>query len=160
MSLADHYGNGYFPAGQFRVTINGTRFFTYNSGSGGVEFALTDGHRNGKLPFCLHEKALWKLANFAADLGISQEQMRRIDPERRRGFESFVGKQFVAVVQKVRGNDDKEYSEVVDWQPIPVDNVPQVPRTPDPRPTAPPAEPDDQPPVDSEPPMMGDDIPF
>lgn len=114
MSLADYYGSGYFPEGKHRARITGTRFFNFNSGSLGVEFAISDGRRNGKISFCLKPTALWKLANFAADLGITHDQMKRIDPECKRGFETFLGKQFVAVVTK----GESGYSEVNDWEPV------------------------------------------
>jgi len=168
MSLADYYGGSYFPAGKHRVTISGTRFFTYNSGSPGVEFAIGDGRRAGKLAFCLHEKALWKLANFAADVGIDPKEMRRIDPKTKRGFDLFINKSFVAVVEKVRGADDKEYAEVTDWEPLPAEFNPHLPAVP------PPSDNDEPPVVDEDqipataggpvdedyPPMRDSDIPF
>lgn len=128
MSLADFYDpNGehskYLVPGNHPVTIKGHRSFRYNSGSPGVELELQDDlGRVGKYAFCCKKEALWKLANFAADLGLTKQQMANIDPETGNGMQAFRGKRFVAIVEK-----PEKYSEVVDWVKASALQAPEAP---------------------------------
>lgn len=144
MSLADYYDEGkYFKPGSYPMTVKGTRFFTYNTGSPGVEFVCGDGTRELKAGFCLVEKALWKLADFAKACGISIQQMRAIDPSNQNSFRVFVGKSFRGIVGKTEPNaQGKCYSELVDWEELsgPAAKAMQAAAPPTPAPAAPPTE--------------------
>jgi hypothetical protein len=155
MSLADYVG-GYFSPGRYPVTVKGMRFFTANSGTPGVEFKVSDGRKEGKVAFWLSEKALKVLAGFAESCGITVEQMRTIDPDREGSFRVFVGKRFMAIVEKGEaGQDGKRYSEIVDWEAIPCAPLPGLPSSaPSPAPAARPPSWQAPQPDDDEPPMV------
>jgi hypothetical protein len=114
MSLYDHYdpnGGNYLGEGTHEVVIKDVKFFKYAKGSQGVEFHVED--RMGKKQkgsFALAPTALWKLANFAADLGLTEQQMRQIDPDRGATFNVFRGKRCSVVVVK-----NGQYHEIKAW---------------------------------------------
>ena len=161
MSLADYAGGNYLNEGDHDVTIKGFRFFTFNSGSRGVEFELADRSGRGiNTSFCLVESILWRLAGFAEACGLDKAAMGRIDPKSEKGFQVFTGKRVCIVCAKGKENaEGKRYTEVVDWKPVGTEVMPP------PRPAQTATEPEQQDP-EPEPQDTGkefpvhDDIPF
>jgi len=140
MSLADHYdperadGGNHLREGRHICQIKSLQFCDANSGNRGVEF--TCGNREGdtRITFWLRSASgsgkspLWKLANFAAACGLSQNQMRRVSPETEVGLEVFVGRDVgIVVVKDEQGYHngdsffalgDKELPPAVDQPPM------------------------------------------
>jgi hypothetical protein len=137
MSLADYSGGKYLREGETEVGITGLRFFTYNSGTRGVEFAVSAGNGAvGKVGFTLKDTTLWKLAGFADCCGLTKDDQGQIDPPGERGFDLFVGRRFVAVATPssyVKDGVTKNVAEITDWLPAgtkPLSNLPKPPPAP------------------------------
>lgn len=158
MSLADHYDtNGqYLRAGEHRVDVKSLKFFTYNSGSRGVEFICGNDHGTSKLSICLKDSCLWKLANFAMACGVSRDEARRCDPEREQGFDIFIGRAFLAVVE-AESAGDKSYHHIADFAAL--DDQPAKPPMVKPRRATSPPPDDERPPIE-EPHEEVDHVPF
>lgn len=118
-SLVDFYDpeggdRNYLGEGWHDVTIKELKPFKYNSGSAGIEVHMEDiSGKKAKCHFCLVPKALWKLANFAADCGMTQAMMRNIDPSKLATMNVFRGKRISVLVVK-----GEKYHEVAKWEPI------------------------------------------
>lgn len=142
MSLAD-FKSKYLREGETEVGITSVRFFSYNSGSRGVEFSVSAGNgATGKVSFCLVQTALWKLAWFAECCGMSTDDMRKIDPPGEQGFNAFMGRRFLAICEKKpyeKDGETKNATEITDWLPSgsPTFARPATPK-PKPQPPAPP----------------------
>lgn len=121
MSLADHWSEDkYLTSGEWEVEVTKYRVFDCNSGNRGVEFALRhESGRETKTAFILTEKALWKLATFARDLGFTKDQCRTYDPFKDSAHQMLVGRRIIVDVDK---DSSGKYHEVVDWRPINPDN--------------------------------------
>ena len=115
MSLADHYDGGFLSLGNHEVEIAEIRTFAFNSGNPGVEFHVQDADgRKGKISFVLVDSALWKLANFARDAGLTKDQARQYDPiARPKDHRVMMGRQVGVIVEK-----PGEYREIVDHYPL------------------------------------------
>lgn len=126
-SLVDFYDpeggdRNYLGEGWHDVTIKELKPFKYNSGSAGIEVHMEDiSGKKAKCHFCLVPKALWKLANFAADCGMTQAMMRNIDPSKLATMNVFRGKRISVLVVK-----GEKYHEVAKWEPIAQTSKPAV----------------------------------
>jgi hypothetical protein len=75
------------------------RFFSYKSGTRGVEFKLKGGTGGStKMGFPLSEAARFKLRLFAKACGVTKEQAALCDPDGESGFDVFIGKPVEAIV--------------------------------------------------------------
>lgn len=115
-SLADHVGGQYLKEGDHSVQVESYSTFQYNSGSPGVEFTLRGHGGTTKLSFCLHEKSLFNLANFARDCGLNEDQMRAYDPYNPACHNVLRGRMIGVQVIAVQ-HGDKTYHEAIGWYP-------------------------------------------
>ena len=119
MSLAEHYdpnkvgGGSWLDVGRHEVTVRSHRLFNYNSGNKGVEFEVADD--NGAIAkvggFVLVEKAVWKLANFAAACGLTRSEMKRYNWEKDDKCHNILLNRHVGVTVEQVG----DYKEVTDF---------------------------------------------
>lgn len=111
MSLADHWdpdraGSNYLREGRHACKVKSVQFRDAHSGNRCAEFACGNREGDTRITFWLRSASgsdkspLWKLANFAAACGLSQAQMRRVNPETEVGFDVFVGRDIGIVVVK------------------------------------------------------------
>lgn len=155
MSLADHWSDGnYFTEGEYEVEVSDYRVFTYNTGNPGVEFKLrSDDGKEIKLGLSLKDTALWKLALFARDCGMTKEQCRNYNTDNENSHRVLLGKRVCITVLK----QDK-YHEVDSWRAVDPGKPAHGKLTPVQRPESRPqqARGDDN----YSPPMSGGEVPF
>lgn len=111
MSLADHWDTGYLGEGWHHVKITGFEMKTNPStGNNGVEFALVgvDSAKKAKVMFWLTDAALWGLAGFARDCGMTRDDAARYEPMKQNEHKKLVGME-CWIEQEKKG----KYHEVV-----------------------------------------------
>jgi hypothetical protein len=132
MSLADHWSGGdYLGEGWHSVHVEEYSTFEYNTGSPGVEFVLKDrAGKMQKLSFCLVESIQWRLASFARDCGITEDEAKHYEPLQPNSHSALVGRQVqVHIIKGKPDKNGKQYHEIDQWCSIeePVDNTPVNP---------------------------------
>lgn len=114
--LHDHWDSGKFLSeGKHNVSVAEYKTFKYNSGTRGVEFVLkTQRGSSIKTSFCLHEKALWKLANFAKACGLTKEEAASYDENDPNSHRILLHRHLTITVE----NGPTGYAEVVACNPL------------------------------------------
>jgi hypothetical protein len=129
VSLADHWDGDWLRSGWHEVQVVDLDTSVRNdkTGNSGVSFDVQDERgAKGKVTFWLTDKALWRLASFAAACGLTREEGAKYEPTERRSHLVLMKRKLQVLVIP-----DGKYHRVDDWMPLG-----QVP------PSAPPAAPE------------------
>ena len=127
-SLADYEGGSWPPIGWHTATVSGCE----NEDSAqkhtpGIKFTFQVDEREATKTFWLTEKAMWVLANFAMDCGLSEQQRREYDVDSYKSHRILVGKKVQIRVAK-QATDDR-YHEIAEFAAV-GENVSDSPADP------------------------------
>lgn len=117
MPSLDKYKSQFLGEGIHIVQVGGYRTFTSNppKSTPGVEFTMLDDvGRECKIGFYITEKALFRLANFAAACGLSDEDMAQYDTDVPANHNRLSGKKVAICYSKSPGD---KYCDVQDFWP-------------------------------------------
>ena len=109
INLKKHLSQWINAAGWYRVKFKKVEAFRSTNDNPGLEYHFADilTGRTGKASFFTHDKAVWVLANFCADIGLSDKKMEDFDRKMPLDRQCWV---------RMEENKDG-YQEPVQWKP-------------------------------------------
>lgn len=171
MSLYDYKENDtYFPPGRYRVRVQSVKFVEANSGTEGHEVTFGDNKRRVKSTYWITEKANGRIARLAEACGMTDAEMRTMEPGSKVLQAWLTGKVCMIDVGigEPNANTGKSYSEVIAvHSAIDVHSATATPKQVKTEKRDKPPSPGKEPPAvavpagrQEEPPPSDDDIPF